>query len=243
MKPTKNESLKPTNILVLVKMPFVCDELSYATLSALNARVLHLPEQNPLRKECVDGAVHVFKQHDVLVLHSAGGFFFEHMQVPDLETELARHIRSPRTYHCTAFEVDRDDPSVVEKLLDRFQEQHGAAMRNMIDWCLIKHGGKDLMLCKLPPCMLRHMLAHTGGLMKTAYNGPVDKLGEIPTLAKLGVLSNDFIVDGRINSMLVTEYKDMHYNAVQRLHWDIVREVIARPHSGIALGPVAQWDA
>jgi hypothetical protein len=224
-------------------MPLVCDELSHTTLSALNARVLRLPDANPLRKECVDGAVQVFKQHDVLVLHSAGGFYFEHMAVPDIETELARHIRSPRNYHCTAFEVDRDDPSVVEKLLDRFQEQHGLTMRNMIDWCIVKHGGKDLMLCKLPPCILRHMLAPTGGLMKTGYNGPADKLGAIPTLAKLGVLSNDFIVDGAIKSMLATEYKDFHYNAVQRLHWDIVREVIARPHSGITLGPVAQWDA
>ena len=87
------------------------------------------------------------------------------------------------------------------------------------------------------------MLAPSGGLLKTAYSGPVDSLGAIPTLAKLGVLSNDFVVDGKINSMIVTEYKDIHYLIVQRLHWDIVREVIARPHSGITLGPVAVWDA
>ena len=104
-------------------MPLICYELPYTTLSALNARILRLPESNPFRKECVDGSVEVFKQHDVLVIQSAGGFYFEHMQVPDLETELARHIRSRREYHCTTFEVDQDDPSVVEKLLDRFQEQ------------------------------------------------------------------------------------------------------------------------
>ena len=224
-------------------MPLVCDELSHTTLSALNTRIAKLPDTNPLRKECLDGTVLAFKQNDVLVLHSAGGFYFEHMAVPDMETELARHIRSPRTYHCTAFEVDDDDPSVVEKLLDRFQEQHGVKMRNMIDWCVIKFNGKELMLCKLPPCILRHMLAPSGGLLKTAYSGPVDSLGAIPTLAKLGVLSNDFVVDGKINSMIVTEYKDIHYLIVQRLHWDIVREVIARPHSGITLGPVAVWDA
>jgi hypothetical protein len=224
-------------------MPLICDSLPYDKLTKLNARVLRLPETNPLRKECMDGEVRVFVQNDVLILHSAGGFYFEHMAVADVESELARHIRSPRTYHCTAFEVDRDDPSVVEKLLDRFQEQHGVAMRNMIDWCVIKFAGKELMLCKLPPCILRHMLAPTGGLMRTPYSGPVDKLGAVPTLAKLGVLSNDFVVDGRIESMLVTEYKAEHYEAVQRLHWDIVREVIARPHSGITLGPVAVWDA
>lgn len=224
-------------------MPLVCDALPYDKLSKLNARVARLPDTNPLRKECLDGDVRVFVQHDVLVLHSAGGFYFEHMIVPDVESELARHIRTPRAYHCSAFEVDRDDPSVVEKLLDRFQEQHGVAMRNMIDWCVVKYQGKELMLCKLPPCLLRHMLAPTGGLMKTAYSGPVEKLSAIPTLAKLGVLSNDFIVDGFIRSMIVTEYKDHHYEAVKRLHWDIVREVIARPNSGISLGPVAVWDA
>lgn len=224
-------------------MPLVCDSLSHTTITALNARIAKLPDNNPLRKECLDGVVQAFKQNDVLVLHSAGGFYFEHMSVPDIETELARHIRTPRAYHCTAFEVDKEDPSVVEKLLDRFQEQHGLKMRNMIDWCVIKFNGKELMLCKLPPCILRHMLAPSGGLMKTSYSGPVDRLGSIPTLAKLGVLSNDFVVDGTIKSMLVTEYKDVHYEAVNRLHWDIVREVIARPHSGIALGPVGVWDA
>lgn len=224
-------------------MPLICDSLLPETVARLNERVRRLPTTEPLGKECLDGNVLIFKHDNVLVLHSAGGFYFEHMVTNDLETELARHIRTPRSYHCTAFEVDPDDPTVVEKLLDRFQEQHGAAMRNMIDWCIIKHHGKELMLCKLPPCVLRHMLAPTGGLMKTAYSGPVDKLSAIPTLAKLGVLSKDFIVNGCINSMIVTEYKEQHYCAVQRLHWDIVREVIARPHSSIRLGPVAAWDA
>jgi hypothetical protein len=224
-------------------MPLVCDALPYDKLSALNARVTRLPETNPLRKECVDGEVRVFVQNDVLVLHSAGGFYFEHMAVPDVESELARHIRTPRAYHCTAFEVDGDDPSVVEKLLDRFQEQHGAAMRRMIDWCVVQFAGKELMLCKLPACLLRHMLAPTGGLMKTEYRGPIDTLSKVPTLVKLGVLSNDFVVDGRVASMLVTEYRPEHYKAVQRLHWDVVREVIARPHSGICIGPIAAWDS
>jgi hypothetical protein len=180
---------------------------------------------------------------DVLILHSAGGFYFEHMATPDLESELMKHIRSTRDYHCSAFEVDADDPSVVEKLLDRFQEQHGTKMRNMIDWCIITHEKKQLMLCKLPSCILRHMLAPTGGLLKTVYSGPITSLQTIPTLVKLGILSNDFVVDGQVRSVLATEYKDYHYYAVQRLHWDVVREVIARPHSGITLGPVAVWDA
>jgi hypothetical protein len=224
-------------------MPLICDALSATTVSALNRRIAKLPTSHPLHKECLDGTVTAFKQNDVLVLHSAGGFYFEHMKTPDLETELGSHIRCTREYHCTTFEVDADDPSVVEKLLDRFQEQHGVKMRAMIDWCVITFQGKQLMLCKLPACILRHMLAPTGGLMKTVYAGPIDSLKQVPTLAKLGILSNDFVVDGSVRSVLATEYKDYHYYAVNRLHWDVVREVIARPHLGITLGPVAQWDA
>ncbi len=224
-------------------MPLICDALSPTTVSALNRRIAKLSTDHPLHKECLDGVVTAFVTNDTLVLHSAGGFYFEHMATPDLETELVRHIRTPRDYHCTVFEVDADDPAVVEKLLDRFQEQHGVKMRNMIDWCVITFQGKQLMLCKLPPCILRHMLAPTGGLMKTVYAGPIDSLRKIPTLAKLGVLSSTFEVDGNVRSVLATEYRDYHYMAVQRLHWDVVREVIARPHSGITLGPVAVWDA
>lgn len=224
-------------------MPLVCDSLPLEKLATLNERIGRLPETNPLRKESQDGNIRVFVQNDILVLHSVNGFYFEHMLVPDIESELARHIRTPRAYHCAAFEVDHNDASVVDKLLDRFQEQHGVKMRNMIDWCVVKHNDTQLMLTKLPPCILRHMLAPTGGLMQTAYSGPVDKLVSIPTFAKLGVLSNEFVIDGRVKSVLVTKYIASHYEAVKRLHWDIVREVIARPHSGITLGPVAVWDA
>lgn len=234
---------KPTNILISFKMPLICDALPQETVAALNRRIAKLPKTNALHKECLDGVVHVTKQNDIVLFHSAGGFYFEHMATSDLETELVRHIRVGRDYHCTTFEVDADDPSVVEKLLDRFQEQHGVKMRNMIDWCLITYEGKQLMLCKLPPCILRHMLAPTGGLLTTRYAGPITSLQAIPTLAKLGVLSSEFVVDGVVQSVLATEYKDYHYNAVMRLHWDVVREVIARPHSGITLGPVAVWDA
>ena len=224
-------------------MPLVCDVISQDKLSILNSQVLKLSDDHPLRRECVDGNVAVFEQNGILVLHSAGGFYFERDESHSIEVALERHIHRPRNYHCTAFEVDNDDPSVVYKLLDRFQEQHGISMRNQIDWCVIQFNGKQLMLVKLPACILRHMLAPSGGLMKTGYKGPIDTLSKIPTLAKLGILSNDFIVDGRVASMLVTEYKPEHYVAVKRLHWDIVREVIARPHSGIALGPVAVWDS
>jgi hypothetical protein len=224
-------------------MPLLCDALPHETVVALNRLIGKLPPQSLLRRECMDGDVRVFKQHDVLILHSAAGFYFEHMDQPDLETALKRHIRSTRAYHCSAFEIDADDPTVVEKLLVRFQEQHGEKMARQIDWCTITFNGKNLMLVKFPPCILRHLLAPTGGLMKTGFRGPSETLALVPTLVRFGALKDPFILDGRVSSIFATEYKEHQYETVKRIHWDIVREVIARPHSGIYLGPVAEWDA
>lgn len=224
-------------------MPLLCESLSSETVASLNRLISRFPTEHPLRKECMDGDVLVFKQYDVLVLHSAAGFYFEHMDQPDLETALIRHIKAQRTYHCSAFEIDADDPTVVEKLLTRFQEQHGEKIARQIDWCTITFNKKELMLVKFPPCLLRHLLAPSGGMMLTAYRGPIETLSLLPTLERFGVLKDPFIVDGRVNSVFATQYKEPQYETVKKIHWDIVREVIARPHSGICLGPVAQWDA
>lgn len=223
-------------------MPLLCDALAPQTIAALNRAIVRLPADHALRLECNKGDVTVTKQGDLLLFRGPYGFYFEHMTLPhDVETELSRIVRSPRIYHSTAFEIDHDDPAVVTKLLDRFQEQYGKLARQ-IDWCTIRADGKDLMLVKFPPTVLRCMLGPTGGMMKTHYAGPADALRALPTLDRLGVLKDEFVVDGHIKSALVTEYKDYHYVAVQRLHWDLVREAIARPHSGITLGPIAFWD-
>jgi len=223
-------------------MPLVCESLPAETVAALNRLIVKLPPEHPIHKENLDGDVRVFKQHDVLVLHSAAGFYFEHMDQPDLETALIRHIKSARKYHCSAFEIDADDPTVVEKLLARFQEQHGSLARQ-IDWCTITFHKKELMLVKFPPPVLRHLLAPTGGMMMTAYRGPIETLSLLPTLERFSALKDPFIVDGCVSSVFMTQYKESQYEMVKQIHWDIVREVIARPHSGIYLGPVAQWDA
>lgn len=226
-------------------MPLVCEALSYEALSALNRRIQRLSIDHPLHKECMDGNVRVFVQNDFLVFHSASGFFFERMAFvgADLETEIARAIKTPRDYHCSAFEVDADIPNIVQMLRDRFVEQHGKKLASQIEDCVISFNGKRLMLVKFPASVLRHMMAPTGGVLKTGFRGTIESLVKIPTLMRLGAVDPAYLEDGILNHMVATEYKDGYYPLVQRIHWDIVREVIARPHSGIALFPIACWDA
>lgn len=234
------------SISLFHSMPLVCDSLSHEALSALNRRIQRLSADHPLHKECIDGNVHVFIQDNVLVFHSASGFFFEYMTCAnaDLETEIARAIKTPREYHCSAFEVDATNPDVVQMLRDRFVEQHGAKLASQIQDCVISFHGKRLMLVKFPASVLRHMMAPTGGVLKTGFRGLIQSLVKIPTLVRLGAIDPAYVEeDGVINHMVATEYKEGYYPLVQRIHWDIVREVIARPHSGIALFPVACWDA
>lgn len=223
-------------------MPLVCDEIRGEALVALNRRIAALPLSHPLRKECADGNVEVANQCGVMYFHSAAGFYFEHMQTEDLETEIARHIKTPRNYHCSAFEVDADDPTVVRKLLDRFQEQHGAKYARTIDHAVIHFKGKQLMLVKFPGPVLRQILSPGGGLMKTGYSGPIDSIKQIPTIMKLGGLKDTFATDGFVRNMVVTEYASGQLPLINRIHWDIVREVIARPNLGITLNPVGAWD-
>lgn len=224
-------------------MPLECDFLTHDVLTALNRRIQRLEAEHPLRKECVDGAVEIQKYEDVLVFHSAVGFYFERMKMTDVETELIRHIKAKRDYHCSAFEVDEDDPTVVDKLRVRFQEQYGVKMARMIDDTVIHFKRKKLMLVKFPSCVLRFMLAPTGGYMKTAFSGPIDALKQIPTLLRLNAFEHAVEVDGRTKSVVVTEYKPHQYQLVQRIHWDIVRDVIKRPHAGISIHCVGVWDA
>lgn len=225
-------------------MPLVCEDLSSSTLSALNRRIQRLSADHPLHKECMDGNVRVFVQDNNLIFHSASGFFFEHMPPnADLETEIAIAIKTPREYHCSAFEVDADNPAVVQMLRDRFVEQHGKKLASQIDDCVISFHGKRLMLVKFPSSVLRHMMAPTGGVLKTGFRGTIESLAQIPTLVRLGAVDPAYLEDGILNHMVATEYKEGYYPLVQRIHWDIVREVIARPHSGIALFPIACWDA
>jgi hypothetical protein len=231
-------------------MPLLSSFVPHDVLLALNRRVLGLPVDHPLRAECMEGNVILGRidtaEGAVAVFQSAKGIYFERLNAgaASLDHELLKIVGLPRAYHCTAFEVDHDDPSVVQKLLDRFQEQHGAKLAQQIEHCVVPFESKQLMLVKLPPTVLRHMLAPSGGVLKTRFSGSLDALRRLPTLVRFGVLTDAFETDGRVTSMVATQYSEAHYDTVQKIHWDLVREVLAVPHSGITLGtPLAQWDA
>lgn len=175
---------------------------------------------HPLRKECVDGEVKLMRYEDISYTHSADGFY---------------------TYHCSAFVID--DPDEVNKLLDRFREHSGAKMFARMDYVIVVHRDQRLMLVKYPPCMLRHMLAPSGGQMKTGLIGPRDALDELPTLVKTGALANaQEYMDGRYGVVVETEYGEGYLPLAERMHWDIVREVIAHPGRCLTVCPVGAWE-
>jgi hypothetical protein len=209
----------------------LCEELPPETVAALNAKLQTLPADHPLRKEsCV-----VSKDGNCAIFRSSG-FYFRRIR-HNLESEIVADMREGREYLCSVFEVDQDDPSVVQQLRDRFQEQHGH-MAAMIDDHVLTVDGKQLMLVKFPSCVVRDMLEPSGGLLKTGYRGSKASLMQIPTLVRFGQIPED----GNY-SMFVTEYKEHQYYAAKRIHYDILREVISRPNLGITLNPIALWDS
>ena len=228
-------------------MPLFCSELPTSVVRDLTRAVMALGADAPLFNDCRNEEVHVSRSPcGGIVLFSAGkrGFYFERCDpTDDLAKAVLAAIQTPRHYHCSTFVIDEEDPSVTSKLLDRFQEQHGVKLAAKIDHFVTAHEGKQVMHVKFPACVLRHMMAPTGGLMKTGFSGPLGALQRLPTLVRLGALSSAVEVDGRVKSMVATEYPAEYYMAVQRIHWDLVREVIAMKGGGVCLGPVAVWDA
>ena len=217
-------------------MPLTCAFLTYTEIADLNREIMRLPTAHPLRVECVDGDVKLLQHEDIIYTHSAGGFYYE-------RTNDVRTLMRPRKYHCSAFVIDESDPSVVMKLLDRFKEQHGAKMFAQMDYAIIVHRAQRLMLVKFPPCVLRHMLAPTGGQMKTGVVGPRTSLAALPTLVKTGALAHaDEYNDGRHGVVVVTGYNEGYLPLVERLHWDIVRDAIAHPGLGLCVCPVGAWE-
>lgn len=230
-------------------MPLVIPTLLTDAHVRLNRLVLALDRDAPLLEDCLKGEVRVDRSAsgNILLFSSKAvgrGFYFERCEpTATLEDAIATAIQTPRQYHCSTFVIDESDPTVVNKLRARFVEQHGAKLAAKIDDYVTTDEGKQVMHVKFPACVLRHMMAPTGGLMKTGFSGPLSELAELPTLVRLGALSSAVEVDGVVKSILATEYPEEYYHAVQRLHWDLVREVIAKKGGGICLGPVAVWDA
>jgi hypothetical protein len=85
------------------------------------------------------------------------------------------------------------------------------------------------------------MMSPSGGIMKTVLTGPTESLKQIPTLVKMGNIQESKQQE-RVSSVFVTEYgKDM-YQTVHQIHYDLVREVLAKPNLGITIDPFAIWD-
>jgi hypothetical protein len=136
--------------------------------------------------------------------------------------------------------VDQDDPTVVDKLLTRFQESYGVKLARQIDHYIYFYDSKKLMLVKFSPSVLRFTMAPSGGTLKTTYKGSIESLKQIPTLCKF---VNEVAVQEDTPAVFATQYSEGSLPIVARIHYDIVREVIAKPNLGICIGPVAVWDA
>jgi hypothetical protein len=181
---------------------------------------------------------------NVIVFMSRRGLFFERRHGDEaVETTIHRMFESKEQAGIvTPFVVDADDPTVVDKLLVRFHESYGAKLARQIDYHIYMYDGKKLMLVKFSPSVLRFTMAPSGGTLKTTYKGSVESLKQIPTPHKFVTSADAEIEEGK-PAVFATQYGDGSLPIVQRIHWDIVREVIARPNRGLCIGPVAVWDA
>jgi hypothetical protein len=221
-----------------IKMPLHCNELSSDLLVALNKEIINLRPDHPFRKE---GTITVSTQNGYVIFQSEVGFYFRKMRI-DVESEIRAEMCEPREYLCSVFEVDEGNDSVIEQLRERFQESHGIKMSRMIEDCVIRMYGKQLMLVKFPGCVLRHMLMPTGGFLRTGFSGMRKNLKQIQTLVQLGQIP-DGDDSETIQSFIATEYKEQHYRTAESIHYNILREVVNKPNLGITLKPFALWDS
>jgi hypothetical protein len=180
---------------------------------------------------------------NVLVFISRRGLFFERRRSDEtVETTIHRMFEAKeQTGIVTPFVVDADDPSVVDKLLTRFQESYGQKLARTLDYHIYFYDSKKLMLVKFSPAVLRFTMSSSGGTLKTMYKGPIESLKQIPTLSKF--VSSTATIEDNTPALFATQYSEGSFQIVQRIHYDILREVITRPNLGICLGPIAVWDA
>ena len=222
-------------------MPLLCSLLSREILSKLNQEIAKLPVGNILRKESLDGdiTVTIVENNTIAVYHSAAGFYFHRIE-NSVEDTIRKDIHTTREYICSAFEMDPNDPTVKQKLLDRFQESYGQKLFKKMDYVCLEYKESSIMLVKLPSCILRHVLAPSGGILRTVFSGPTQSLQQIPTLMKLANIDTN---QDYTSSVFITEYKTGMLPFVLQIHYDIVRELVMKPNLGITIGPVALWDA
>lgn len=218
-------------------MSFVCPELAPETVLALNKKLTRLPELHPFKKDLEKGDIQVWSEDGAAVFFSPIGFYYSRI-VTDLESAIASELKSgQRDYLCSAFSIDGGD-ELVKQLRDRFQENHGVKMAHMIDHIVINFRGQRLMLVKLPSCVLRHMLAPSGGVLRTTFSGPAEHLKSIQVLEKMATIPEDGMI-----GVLATEYKEHQYWLARGIHDALLREVVAKPGLGITLHKVCVWDS
>jgi hypothetical protein len=230
-------------------MPLLCQSLTADELTRLNKYVLSRVPYNktnphPLFDDIMTGQVLIDPENSkALVFLSRRGLYFER-RVEDEPIETTIH----RMFECTEqagivtpFVIDADDPTVVDKLLIRFQESYGQKLARTIDYHVYNYDSQKLMLVKFSPSVLRFTMAPSGGTLKTMYSGPTEALKQIATLQKF-VSGNTEIEEGN-KGVFATQYSEGSLPIVQRIHYDILREVIAHPGLGICIGPIAVWDA
>lgn len=221
-------------------MSIVCTSLPSATVAELNAQIKTLPANHALRR---DNMTYIIRQDDVVLFRGSSGAMYYVRSSAPIEDVIREDIaQQERPYLCSIFVVDSMD--LVGKMLERFQENHGVKMARQIDHYIYHFNGEILMLVKLPSCVVRHMLAPTGGLLKTTYSGPVDSIKRLDTLSRfVGYYKDDEIHDGRIKSVFATQYGEGMLPIVERIHYDVLRDVIKHPNLGLCVGPIGQWDS
>lgn len=218
-------------------MSFVCADLAPETVAALNKKLVRLPDNHPFKKDLEKGDIQVWREDGAAVFFSPIGFYFTRIAT-DLESAIASELKSgQRDYLCSAFSIDGGD-ELVAQLRDRFQENHGVKMARMIDHIVLTFRSQRLMLVKFPSCVVRHMLAPSGGVLRSEFSGPVESLRSIQVLEKMATIPEA----GKIG-VLGTEYKAHQYMLARSIHDALLREVVARPGLGITLHRVGVWDS
>jgi hypothetical protein len=231
-------------------MPFLCTQTSPDELKRINMYMLSRVPHNKINPHPLfDDVMTVQVMIDAsdpttMVFVSRRGLFFErHPEGEDVETTIHRMFEAKTQVGIvTPFVVDPEDSSVVDKLRIRFRESYGIKLANQIDDYIYTYDNQKLMLVKFSPSVLRFTMAPSGGTLKTTYKGSIESLKHIPTLHKF-VSNADADIEDYKPAVFATQYSEGSLPIVSRIHYDIVREVIARPNLGICIGPVAVWDA
>jgi len=215
-------------------MRFLSNDIPSEQLQHLNDTVKVLSDHPWLAED-----VTLYIRDDKVVFCSKKGFRFRRIEESVVQT-VSTELYTPNNCLCSVFSLSDATPDIVQKLMNSLSEKHGVKLVNTIDSVLVSYEGDTLMLLNLPSGILRHMMAPSGGLMRTYFGGVVSDLRKIPMLLNYGNLPD---TDNHYAGCLTTEYKAGGLDSVTAFHYNLVREVVANPGLGISLSRIATWDA